>query len=1105
MKIKHHHFCKYTYFLRNKLVLASYILFFAGACPQALYATGRTEVKTTESGRIVVKVNNKPFKEVLSLIEKQSKYVFVYNSGAVNLNKKVTLNIASSSINEVMAALLNNTSLSYEISERQIIIFAKDKSDERSKKTIATTTGTVKDENGDPLIGVSVQVKGTGVGTITDVNGNFAVKASRGQKLVFSYLGYKHTEMSASNNMNVLMESDSEQLNEVVVVGYGTMKKSDLTGSVAAIKSKDFNKGLVTSPSQLIQGRVSGVNIINNGGEPGGGVTIRVRGSNSIRSGQDPLYVVDGVPLETSDDQQPSGADISGIGSNATKNPLNFLNPDDIESIDVLKDASATAIYGARGANGVIMITTKKGTEGKAKVSYSVYGSISSLPKQYPMLSASQYRAFAKEKGVEIEDMGANTNWQDEIFRTAFSHNHNLSISGGMKNGNYRASLGFQDQEGIVERTGMKKYTGRFYISQKMLNDRLNLEASITATRNNDQRVPLGESGGFEGDVLLSALKVNPTYPIYNEDGSYFQKSKDVRNPLAMINLTNDKTETDRLLANVTGTLDIWKDLKYKMNIAFDEMKASRKVTQDAKLIYMTDKGTVDINNVEAKSFLIENYLTYNFNLGTDHRFNILAGHSYQKFRNYRYGLSENGFDIDGINYTYDLAYGKNKQIEGSSNITVNELQSFFGRINYNLKDKYLATVNFRADGSTKFGDNNKYGFFPSAALAWRISEEAFVKKLDFFDNLKLRFSWGITGNQEIPNKISRILLGTSSDAGAILDGGSLVTPGITLQRTPNPDLKWERTEQLNIGVDFSIFRNRLNGTIDYFSKTTRDVLLEVYSIAPAPTTQVWRNVPDMKIVNKGWEIGLNGILIDNKDWHWSAAANFSKITNKVKDLPMSYLPTGKPSGPGIDGFTSQVVKSGYPIGTFWGYKFLGFDENGKSMYETDEEGKKVEMCIGNAQPDFTINFSTSVSYKNFDLSLFFNGVVGNDIYNNLANVMDNLSLFSKGFNTTVHATKLAESFDNVLDYSSRYIEDGSYLRLSSATLGYNIPLKANKWVNNVRLTLTGNNLFVLTGYSGYDPEVNAGRTTSGVPSLGIGWTTYPMARSLSLGVAVDF
>lgn len=1104
MKIKQHCLCNNTHFLRNKLILACYILFFIGACPQSLYATEFTEISVTAEGDITIKVNNKPIREVLTLIEKQSKFVFVYNSETVNLDKKVTINLTSSSINEVMGVLLKGTPLAYEISARQILIFTKSGDNQKASRQI-TATGVVKDENGEPLIGVSVQVKGTSTGAITDMDGKFSVKADSGQPLVFSYIGYKRMESKAAADMNILMASDTEMLNEVVVVGYGTMKKSDLTGSVAAVKSKDFNKGLVTSPSQLIQGRVSGVNITNNGGEPGGGVTIRVRGSNSIRSGQDPLYVVDGVPLDTSEDQQPSGASIAGVGGNAVKNPLNFLNPDDIESIDVLKDASATAIYGARGANGVIMVTTKKGSEGQAKVSYSAYGSISSLPKQYPMLSAAQYRSFASEKGVTIEDGGANTNWQDEIFRTAYSHNHNLSISGGMKNGSYRASLGFQDQEGIVERTGMKKYTGRFYISQKTFNNRLNLEASVTATRTNDQRVPLGESGGFEGDVLLSALKVNPTYPVYNTDGTYFQKSKDVRNPVAMINLTDDKTQTDRVLANITGTLDLWKDLKYKMNIAFDEMKASRKVTQDAALIYMTDKGTVDINNVEGSSFLIENYLTYNFNIGTNHRFNLLAGHSYQKFRNYRYGFSENGFDIDGIDYIYNLTYGKYTQMIGNSNITVNELQSYFGRINYNLMDKYLLTVNFRADGSTKFGDNNKYGFFPSAALAWRMSEEQFIKKLNFFDNLKFRFSWGVTGNQEIPNKISRILLGTGSGDGAILDGGTLVVPGITLKRTPNPNLKWERTEQLNLGFDFSIFNNRLSGTIDYFSKNTRDVLLEVYSISPAPTTNVWSNVPDMKIVNRGWEIGLNGVLIDSKNWQWSVGANFSKIKNEVKDLPMSYLPTGKPSGPGIDGFTSQVIRSGYPIGTFWGYNFLGFDENGKSRYELDENGKKVEKCIGNAQPDFSINFNTSVAYKNFDLSLFFNGVVGNDIYNNLANVMDNLSLFSKGFNTTVNATKAPEALDNVLDYSSRYIEDGSYLRLSSATLGYTLPLKKNNWVSNVRLTLTGNNLFVITGYSGYDPEVNAGRTTNGVPSLGIGWTTYPMARSFSFGVAIDF
>lgn len=397
MKIKQHYLCNYTHFLRNKLILASYILFFVGTCPQVLHAAENAGITITEDGEITIKVSNKSIKEVLTLIEKQSKFVFVYNSETVNLNKKVAMNLTSSSINEVMGALLKGTPLAYEISARQILIFTKNDGKQNVQQQI-TATGIVKDENGEPLIGVSVQVKGTATGAITDMDGNFSVKANSGQELVFSYIGYKRMELKAAQGMNILMVSDAELLNEVVVVGYGTMKKSDLTGSVAAVKSKDFNKGLVTSPSQLIQGRVSGVNITNNGGEPGGGVTIRVRGSNSIRSGQDPLYVVDGVPLDTSEDQQPSGASISGVGSNATKNPLNFLNPDDIESIDVLKDASATAIYGARGANGVIMVTTKKGTEGKAKVAYSTYGSVSSLPKQYPMLSASQYRSFASEK-----------------------------------------------------------------------------------------------------------------------------------------------------------------------------------------------------------------------------------------------------------------------------------------------------------------------------------------------------------------------------------------------------------------------------------------------------------------------------------------------------------------------------------------------------------------------------------------------------------------------------------------------------------------------------------------------------------------------------------
>ncbi len=1082
-------------------MLTSYILFFLGVTVQPTYAN--TDPATvTKTGDIIINVTNKPIREVLTLIEKQSKFIFVYNSESVKLNKTVTLNITSTSINEVMSLLLKGTSLTYEVSDRQILIIpATEKQLQSTNRT--TVSGVVSDENGEPLIGVNVQVKGESSGTITDTEGKYSMTVPAGKSLLFSYIGYKRLELKAQAQMKVQMASDAEVLNEVVVVGYGTMKKSDLTGSVSGVKAKDFNTGLVTSPSQLIQGRVAGVNITNNGGEPGGGVTVRVRGSNSIRSGQDPLYVVDGVPLDASEDQQPSGASISGIGSTGKKNPLNFLNPDDIESIDILKDASATAIYGARGANGVIMVTTKKGVEGQSKISYSAYASVSELPSQYEVLSADQYRAFATEKGVTIDDGKANTNWQDEIFRTAVSQSHNLAISGGSKSSNYRVSLGYQDQEGIILRTGMKKYTGRFYLSQKALNNRLLIEASLMATRTKDQRAPLGQSGGYEGDLLLTALKVNPTYPIYNEDGTYYQKSKDVRNPVAMINLTNDNTQTDRVLANVTGTLDIWKNLKYKMNVAFDQTKASRKVTQDKELIYMTDKGTVDINNVESGNYLIENYLTYNFDIKQDHHFNLLAGHSYQRFRNYWYSFSEDGFDIDNIDYLYDLSFGNNTSITGLSDVTVNELQSFFGRVNYNLMDKYLLTANFRVDGSTKFGDNNKYGFFPSAAFAWRMSEEQFIKKMNFFDNLKLRFSWGITGNQEIPNKISQIMLGSTD--GAILDGGTTVVQGITLTRTPNPNLKWERTEQANVGVDFAIFKNRLSGTIDLFSKTTKDVLLQVYSIAPAPTTQVWSNVPDMKIVNKGIEIGLNGVIIDSKDWRWNAGVNFSSIKNEVKNLPMSSITTGNPSGPGITGFSSQIIKSGYPIGTFWGYNFLGFDENGKSLYELDSDGRKVEKRIGNAQPDFSLNFNTTVAWKNFDLNLYFNSVVGNDIYNNLANVIDNLSMFSKGSNTTVHATKTNESFDNVLDYSSRYIEDGSYLRLSSATLGYTVPLKNKKWISNLRFSLTGNNLFVITSYSGYDPEVNSSRTSNGVPALGIGWTNYPMARSYSFGVSVDF
>ncbi|WP_164110730.1 MULTISPECIES: TonB-dependent receptor [Sphingobacterium] len=1047
--------------------------------------------------------------DILKAIERQTTYRFFYQREQLDIPKKVSIHVKNNSIQQVLDKLFPNESISYEIKPDGLIVLKPKTKATRSKESAQQrkVTGLVTDEMGTPLRGVSVKSEGASSGVSTDNNGRYEITVGTGNaSLIFSYLGMENKTVSTArrSNIDVTLGNSAVGLSEVVVsVGYGAVNKKDLTGSISSLKDKDFNKGLVTNPVELMQGRAPGINIITNGGEPGAGAMVRVRGSNSVRSGQDPLYVVDGVPLDITD-IQPSGATISGAGSNATKNPLNFLNPDDIASMDILKDASATAIYGSRGANGVIIITTKKGKSGKGILNISSNASISTLPKQLDVMSAETFKSYRTSKGISGGDYGASTNWQDQIYRPAYSQNHNLSYGGGNENGNYRGSLGFMDQEGIIRKTGLEKLTARFNISQNLINNRLKIEANITAARTKDRRVPIGETGGFEGDVILSALKNNPTLPIYHPDGSYYQLSKDVRNPLAMINLTNDNNQNDRILGNITASLDIIKGLKYKINLASDRSNASRKVTQHHSLIYLTNKGTVDISNVEQNSSLAENFLTYDFNVDNKHRFNLLAGHSYQQFKAQSYKLTEEGFTIDDFDYVNDLSLGNSKQAAVSSSILKNALQSFFGRANYNLSDKYLLTATMRADGSTKFGSNNKYGYFPSASAAWRMNEEQFIKDIDLFSNLKLRAGWGITGNQEIPNKISQMLLGSSG--GAILDGSSKnVIQGVTLTRTPNPDIKWEKTDQLNLGLDFGFLQGRLNGTIDLFDKTTKDVLLEVFSVSPAPTTRVWTNVEDMRINNKGIEISLNGVILEKKDLTWDLGFNFTTIKNRVSGLPISQITTGSPSGPGITGHSSQIIKNGYAIGTFWGRKFLGFDEQGNSLFEKDENGIELQQTLGSALPRFSYGINTSLAYKSFDLNVAFNGVYGNKVYNNVANIINQNTLIAKEWNASNSAIETDENPNGTLTYSSRFIENGSYLRLSNATLGYNLKLRDVDWINSVRFNLSANNLFTITKYSGYDPEVNADHSSGGVPSIGIDWTTYPKARTILFGVNVEF
>lgn len=974
--------------------------------------------------------------------------------------------------------------------------------------TVAQTVrGTVTDtDDGQSLPGVNISVKGTTNGTITNLDGEYTLEGlEEGSVLVFTFIGYKSVEklVGSETIIDVSMEVDSKGIEEVVVVGYGVQRKSDVTGSTSSLSKEDFNAGAVVSPSELMQGRIPGLQVTMNGGEPGSGSTIRIRGASSVRANQDPLYVIDGIALDINN-ATPNGASAAGINASGSKNPLNFLNPEDIESIDVLKDASATAIYGSRGANGVILITTKKGKQGAGKLNYSGYAAVSQLPKKLDLLSADEYRNWFADNGQTIDDQGASTDWQDEIFRTGITQSHNISYSGGTENSNYYSSLSYLDQEGIVNKTGIEKITGRFKIQQHFFDKRLTLDGGLSVTRTNDFRVPIAETGGFEGDVLLTAIKSNPTFPIKNANGTYYQASESTRNAVAMINLTDDKTQTDRILANLGTTLNIIDGLTYKFNYSVDHSNATRRVTQGSELSYLENNGTADISNVELSSKLIENFITFDTKFGNAHKLNLLVGHSYQTFKNLGYNLQVNNFTVQDLSYLSNLGFGDfNRANVGSSHIE-NELQSFFGRVNYNLFEKYLLTATIRADGSTKFGKNNKYGYFPSFGFAWRITEEEFIKSIDVISNLKLRLGWGLTGNQEIPNRISQLALGTQQDANYYIDG-STVLSGVAFRRTPNPDIQWETTTQTNIGIDYGFFNGRLSGSFDYFNKKTKDVLLLTTSIAPAPTNTVWGNVPDMVIENKGIELELTGIIIDNKDFKWTSTINFSKINNNVTDLPVDVIQTGGASGSGLTGTNVQVIRSGYPIGTFWGKKFLGFDADGNSLYKQDADGNDIREDLGTALPDFTYSWHNSFNYKNFDFSFFFNGVYGNKVYNNTFNASIHVPGLRNGNNVTKEIMNSGEGVSNTPEFSSRFIEDGSFIRLSNLTLGYRFPTMKLSWVSSIRLYATGTNLFLITDYTGYDPEVSTLAANAGVPSLGMDFTGYPSARTFQFGVNVEF
>ncbi len=1062
----------------------------------------------SQTARFSMELKNVTLKQVFQEIEKNSEFIIVYSDDMVDVSKEVTVITAGAIVDAVFEQALKGTNLTFKVSDRQIAITKKAEPSVMQNTEVqqeVTITGIVNDEKGLPIPGASIYVKGTLYGTVTNVNGEFTLSIPRGAEiLVFSFVGYQTQEIAIGTQtlFNITMHGELMQLDEVIAIGYGVQRKTDQTGALSRLTEENMNKSVASSPIEMMQGRVSGVNITQNNGEPGSGMSVRIRGSNSIRSGQDPLYVVDGIPLDNAD-ITPNGGTAAGINEAANKNPISFLNPEDIESIDILKDASSTAIYGARGANGVVIITTKKGKKGEGTINYDGYMGVAQIREKMDILSAAEFRSYVKPNGAKLLDLGASNDWQNEIYATGITQSHNLSYGGGTDNFTYQASLGYLDQEGIIKSTGMQKMNGKIKVSQNAFKGRLNLVGSLIASHVEDYRAPISETGGFEGDLILTSLKLNPTYPIYKSDGTYYQHDKDQRNPVAMLNLVNDVTQTDRILANMSAEFEIVRNLKYKMNIGLDRTVAERRVNQDKQLNYLSNKGEADINGITANNRLIENYVTYLKDIGEGHRFNFLAGHAYQYIKVTTSEMNVDGFEVDDILYTNNLQYGNFSNAEVNSSAYERELQSFFARVNYSYKEKYLFTVNGRADGSSKFGENKKYGFFPSAAFAWRASEEDFLQGVDKLSNLKVRLGWGLTGNQEIPDKISLLSVGTTPSANGYFNG--ILTPGITFLRTPNPEIQWETTMQTNLGIDFGFYENRFTGSIDIFNKTTKNVLLEVPAKAPAATQTQWQNVPDLRIVNNGVELGLNGLLISKKDFNWDLGVNFAYIKNEVKDLPVKLIETGNASGQGLSGTRVQIITNGQPVGTFYGMVYEGLDSRGISIYKKDAKGVEVKEYLGSALPDFTYSLSTKLQYKGFDASMFWYGSQGNMVYNNTANALFLKGPLDKGNNVTKTVLESKESPENSNAFSSRFIEDASFLRLSNVTLGYAFDTKSIAWLGKARVYVTGNNLLVFTGYTGFDPEVSTDASEAGVPSMGMDYTSYPKARTFTFGVNLQF
>ncbi|MEV4887617.1 TonB-dependent receptor [Chitinophaga ginsengisegetis] len=961
-----------------------------------------------------------------------------------------------------------------------------------------TVSGKVTDANDNTAVpGVSVQIKGTSTGTITKADGTFTLQAPENAVLIFTFVGYLPQEVPASATaMNIKLAASVKSLQDVVVVGYGTQKRNEVTTSVATVKAENFNQGGSRSPMDLIQGKVAGLSVTRTqGNNPNSGASIQIRGISSISGDMNPLIVVDGIP-----------------GGN-----LDLLQQDDIATFDVLKDGSAAAIYGTRGNNGVILITTKKGKAGDPQYTYSTYLQREAIAKRPSILSAAEY---VKVAGA-TNNQGADVDMYDLLLdKNNLSHYHNFAASGGTANSNYRASLYYNDANGIAIENGRKQYGGRVNVNQTGLQGMLTMQFNL-AGNFNKANLNGGNSGGGDdkagsaGADFEQAVQRNPTAPIFGPDGKYVETNGfNNYNPLARLQQELYERDQKTYSGDARITLEPIRDLKFSAfgAIVRDEYtdrqyksKASRSSIQDFQ-----GGGYAYKANYAAMDKTFEATVDYTKTVNSDHTFNVLGGYSYQYSTLEKYAMDNNGFLTDAFE-DWNISAGnalndpKLPRPSQSSNKVDNTLIAFFGRLNYNYKQKYMLQAILRHEGSSRFGANYKWGNFPAVSAGWVISKEAFMQDITVINNLKLRAGYGVTGNQGIPNYQSLITLGTG---GAYLQYGKWIqTYGPN--KNPNPDLRWEKKKEFNVGVDFSLLQNRIGGSVDVYSRRTKDLLFNYTAQLPSNILDnIFTNVGE--ISNNGVEVVINTVPVKTKDFSWHSDVAFNSQRNKMVSFSNDiYKATeqfyGDLPSPGNLGQAIRVVEGG-PLGTFYGYRYAGLTDDGKWLFykkdgskaTTSEINPDDKTVIGNGIPKYMASWNNTFRYKNFDLSIFFRGKFGFDILN-----LQDMYFGNKKWKPNNMLSSAIGKNDKLNDdpqFSDYYLEKGDFVKLDNITLGYNFQLKT-KYIRSLRVYASGRNIATITKYSGLDPELQDTALDSGIDGRGF----YPRTRSYTIGLNLGF